>query len=63
MEPFVCVCVSVCVCLFVSALTVDIWSRNLVQGLTLIILDEFTGQGHRSKVKVARSKNVIFRIF
>ena len=38
-EPFVCVCVCecVCVCLFVSALTAepfDIWSQNLVQGLT-----------------------------
>ncbi len=36
----VCVCASVCVCLFVSAITAElfnIWSRNLVLGLTLII--------------------------
>ena len=48
-EPFV--------CLFVSALTaepIDIWSRNLVHGLTLIIsqtslLVKVIGQGHKVK--------------
>ncbi len=61
-EPFV--CLSVCMCLFVSALTAepfDTWSRNLVEGLTLIISDEFAGQGHRSKVKVTRSKKCHFQ--
>ena len=66
MEPFVCVCVCVCVCvwvgvcLFVSALTAepfDIWSRDLVQGLTLIIsrtslLVKVIGQGHEVKKKL-----------
>ena len=28
-------------------------------GMELDILDEFDGQGHRSKVKVTKSKNVI----
>ena len=45
----VCVCGCVCVC--------------LVQRLTLMISwDRFDGQGHRSKVKVTRSKNVISKI-
>ena len=51
------VCVCVCVCLFVSALTAEplnIWSRNLVQGLTLIIsrtslLVKVIGQRSRSR--------------
>ena len=63
-EPFVCVCG--CVCLFVSTLTAelfDIWSRNLVQRLTLIIsrtslLVKVIGQRSRSRGK----KNDIFRI-
>ena len=50
----VCVCECVCVCVFVSALTAesfDIWSPNLVQGLTLIIsrtsvLVKVKDQGH-----------------
>ena len=56
----------VCVCLFVSALTADpfdLWSQNLVHGLTLII------SWMSSKVKVIRQrsrsrvKNVISRVF
>ncbi len=58
MEPFVCLCV--CVCLFVSALTAEpfnIWSRNLVQRLALIIsrtslpvkVIMVKGQGHEVK--------------
>ena len=31
--------------------------------LYLNILDEFVGQGHRSKVKVTRAKDVISRVF
>ena len=53
---------SLCVCLFVSSLMAepfDIWARNLVHVLTLMIswtgLDKFD-QGHRSKVKVTRSE-------
>ncbi len=55
MEPFVCLCV----CLFVSTLTAelfDIWPRNLVQRLTLIIsrttlLVKVIGQRSRSRGK------------
>ncbi len=50
-------CVSLCVCLFVSTLTAepfDKWSQNLVQGLTLIIsqrslLVRVTGQRSMSR--------------
>ncbi len=56
-------CVSVC--LSVSTLLVepvDKWTQNLVHWLTLDnIWDEFEGQGHRSKVKVARLKNLILK--
>ncbi len=53
----VCVCVCVCVCASVSALTADpfdIWSRNLVQGLTLMtswtsLLVKVIGQRSRSR--------------
>ncbi len=57
----------VCVCLSVSAFTVepfDVETQNLVEALTLIIiiLNEFEGQGHRSKVKDTRFKNVISEV-
>ncbi len=62
---FVCLCV--CVCLFVSTLTAEwfnIWSRNLVPGLTLIIpqmslLVKVIGQRSRSQGQ----KNIVSRIF
>ncbi len=43
-----------------------IGDRNLKFGQRIDldnISDEFEGQGHRSKVKVAMLKNVIFRLF
>ncbi len=50
-------CVCVCVCASVSALMAepfDIWSQNLVQGLTLMtsrmsLLVKVKGQGHEVK--------------
>ena len=55
--PSVCVCVCLSVCLFVSALTAepfDIGSRNLAQGLTVMIswtssMVKVKGQGHQVK--------------
>ncbi len=64
----VCLCVRVSVCLSVSELSRGwtVWPRTTKSG-TGIDLDnisaKFDGQGHRSKVKVARLKNVIFRLF
>ncbi len=57
------VCVGVCVCLQFSGLPAepfDVRTRILVWGCTFIISrPKFDGQGHRSKVKVTRSKNMI----
>ena len=55
-EPFVCLCV--CVCQLVSTLTaerIDLRSRNLAQGLTLIkswrsLMVKVKGQGHQVKI-------------
>ena len=60
------VCLSVC--LFVSALTADsfdVRSWNLVQALTLMIPYNYKldCQGHRSKLKVTGSKNMISKFF
>ena len=49
--------VYVCVCVIQHS------PDRIVSDRNLNILDEFEGPGHRSKVKVATLKNVIFRSF
>ncbi len=60
-------CVRLSVCLSVSVLTAepfDVLCTKFGTGIDLgDILDEFDVEGHRSKVKVTRVKNVISRIF
>ena len=59
-----CVCVCVCVCLRYTGWTVG--PTDLKFGAHIkdhYILDEFEGQGHRSKVKVTEVKNVKIPVF
>ena len=58
MEPVPSVCPSVSA---LMAEPFDELTQNFVEALTLIS-DEFEGQGHRSKVKLARLKNVISEV-
>ncbi len=59
-----CVCLSVSVCEHSHGWTDWHTVTKFGTGIDLDdILDNFVGQGHRSKVKVTRSKNVISMIF
>ncbi len=60
------VCVSVCVSVCQRSHGWTVWATNLKFGVDIAfdnILDEFRGQGQRSKVKVAILKNLDFRTF
>ena len=59
----VCICASVCLCVCQRSHCWTVGPMNLKFGVGMNlhnILDEFKGQGHRSKFKVTILKNVIF---
>ncbi len=52
----------ICVCVRLSTLS---WLNHLMYWFKIYlnnIADELEGQGHRSKVKIAKLKNIIFEI-